>query len=145
MSIKKSNIKIPLFLKIFIGIAWLSLFIFIIRKNPSAKTTALKLNEMQKEADLLLKNGGDVVFSNDLSKYGVSSLLRGISFSSLTDDIYKKDINYLASNGWDDKGSGAFCKGGIFLQFNRRAVFFKGIATVELHMDYSAKSIRECK
>jgi hypothetical protein len=145
MIIKRSEIKIPLYLKIGLGVIWLVLFIFILRTNPSVTTTKLKLGEMQKETDFLLKNGGDVIFSDDLAKYGVASLLRGMSFSSLTDEMYKKDMNDLVSNGWNDKGGGVFCKDGILLQFNRRAIFFKGIATVELHMNYSSKSIRYCK
>jgi hypothetical protein len=52
-------------------------------------------------------------------------------------------INGLACNGWNDKVP-RFFVGTIFF-WNLIGIFFKGIATVELHMDYSAKSIRRCK
>lgn len=131
-------------LKIALGVAWAALLAYGFHINPSASITQSKLQEMQVDAFILLKNGGDVVYEEDVAKYGVASLLRGISFASLSDQVYAKNLHDLAINGWIAKGDGVFCKNGILLRFDRRPVSFRGDEVVKIDMDYSAKSVHYC-
>jgi hypothetical protein len=144
MTANKSMRKIPLFLKIGFGVILATFLAYALYINPSTSTTQSKLQEMQKEAASLLKNGGQVVYEEDLAKYGVASLLRGISFASLSDEAYKKDLNDLVFDGWVDKGGDVFCKNGILLRFDRQAIIFHGDPVMKLDMDYSARSIHYC-
>ncbi|MBM7124560.1 hypothetical protein ACFFJT_21110 [Dyella flava] len=141
---KTSKRKISIILKFCLIGIWCGGLSYALYINPSVTVTQSKLREMQQQASILLQNGGQVVYRDDLAKYGVASLLRGISFVSLSDAAYTKDIDGLVANGWASKGNGAYCKDGVLLRFDRRPVSFQGGEVIKLDMDYSARSIHYC-
>lgn len=126
----------------------ISIAIYAIHKNPSLTESEEKLADMQLIIGKLLANGGQVIYQNDVAKFGGALSSRMIDANSLSDDQRKKDKEVLLSLGWRqvDHSSDQFCRNDVLLKFGGTIEgYYEEKPVVSILASFSARTKEICK
>ena len=125
---------------------WATILVFALRTNPSAQEAKAKLVIMEADMDAAMQNGGKIIRSQSISKYGGALVSRLLSDEGWSIALMHKYQYTLVDRGWNAVGNTNlfYCKGGILAEFKPNSGVVDGIGTNYISMVYDPFTIRKC-
>jgi hypothetical protein len=128
-----------------IGI-WAAVIVSALFSNPSLNQTQLKLSEMNNDLSYLLAQGGKVVSSTKLAKYGRAHSSRVIAVEGWSSALLARYVQTLQERKWKQLPGPdlEFCKDGMLAVLKENAGMLNRQSVNYLDMAFDAATIKKC-
>jgi hypothetical protein len=125
------------------GLAPILLIVGLVR-SPSSGESGARYAAMQRDMNLLLKEGGKAGRVNSIVKTGHAHISRQFAMEGWSADLVARYHKTLAGRGWQTVGAGKYCKDGMTARIVPHAGMNDGAAFNLVEMAFDGQTIAEC-